>query len=146
MKKTAYDIYPIINDSPDLGFGSIGELEDSVSLSEFISNLKSMLELDSIKVSRSSEVKIQRVAFCAGSGVSFYADTIGKDADIYITGDVKHHDFRQAGIQRTILADATHIGTERFVPDVMSDVFKKAFSNTIRISTSRFKPVNAITI
>ena len=145
-EEVAYDIYPLLNNSIDFGFGAIGELDAAVTLGEFISRLKRIIGLDSIKVSYASDMKIKKVALCAGSGISFYSDAVRKDADLFITGDVKHHDFREAKIQRTILADATHLGSEKFVPEVMYRVLKKIFTDTITIETSKLRTINAITI
>jgi dinuclear metal center YbgI/SA1388 family protein len=145
-EEVAYDIYPLVNDSVSFGFGAVGELEEPMSVADFIFRLKKLLNLDFVKVSHSSENKIRKAAVCAGSGVPFYNDAVRNGADIFVTGDVKHHDFRQAQSQHTILADATHVGTEQFTTEVMSKVLKKIFSDSITIDISRFKTANAITI
>jgi len=145
-EEPAYDIYPLMNDSPDLGFGAIGEFDEPISFKRFILDLKNILELESIKISHSPHVEVRKVALCAGSGVPFYDDAMRDGADIFITGDVKHHDFRRASTCRTILADVTHIGSEKFATEVMFNDFKKVFLNEIEIQTSKTKPVNAITI
>jgi dinuclear metal center YbgI/SA1388 family protein len=145
-EEAAYDIYPLVNDHADLGFGAVGELEEPVLLNDFISHVKETLGLDSMKLSRSPEVKIRRVALCAGAGVPFYDDAIRDGADIFITGDVKHHDFREAQPCRTILADATHVGSEKFAIEVMSKVLRRILSDTISIEMSKSKTINAITI
>ncbi len=145
-EEVAYDIYPLANDSLGFGFGAIGELEEPMSIKDFISRVKGLLELDFVKISHSSEKEIKKVAVCAGSGVPFYNDAVRNGADIFVTGDVKHHDFRQAQSQHTIMADATHIGTEKFTTEVMFKVLKGIFSDTITIDISRYKTANAITI
>lgn len=145
-EEVAYDIYPLANDSVGFGFGAIGELEEPISVTDFISRVKGSLDLDFVRVSHSSEKKVEKVAVCAGSGVPFYNDAVRNGADIFVTGNVKHHDFRQAQSQRTILADATHVGTEKFTTEVMFKVLKKIFSDSITIDISRSKTANAITI
>ncbi len=145
-EEVAYDIYPLVNNSVDFGFGAVGELDASVPLREFLSRTNKILELNSVKVSHSPEARIKKVALCAGSGVPFYNEAVRGGADIFITGDVKHHDFREAQSCRTILVDATHSGSERFVPEVMFSVLKAIFLDKIAIEKSRFKTTNAITI
>jgi len=145
-EEAAYDIYPLLNDCVDFGFGAVGELDEPVSLNDFLSHAKKTFELDYIRVSHSSEARIRKIALCAGAGVPFYGDAARSGADVFITGDVKHHDFREAQPCRTILADATHIGSERFTTEVMFKVLKKIFSDTISIEISRHETINAITI
>jgi len=145
-EEAAYDIYPLANDSVSFGFGAIGELHEPISLTDFIARVKELLDLDFIKVSHTLEKTIGKAAVCVGSGVPFYNDAVRNGADIFITGDVKHHDFREAQTHRTILADATHIGTEKFTTEVMNEVLKKIFSDSIKIEISKSKTVDAISI
>ena len=145
-EEPAYDIYPLLNEPSDLGIGAIGEIEEPQSLGEFTTRVKDTLGLNVIKVSNASDVAIKKVALCVGSGVSFYRNAVRKGADIFITGDVRHHDFREAEVQRTILADVTHIGSERFVIDVMWKIFTTVFSDAVVVATSKCKSANGISI
>ncbi|HUI31841.1 MAG TPA: Nif3-like dinuclear metal center hexameric protein [Candidatus Acidoferrales bacterium] len=145
-EEPAYDIYPLMNNSAEYGFGAIGELDEPVPLRGFLSHVKKIIGTDFIKVSHSPDVNVKKVAVSVGSGVSFYKEAVHCGADIFVTGDVKHHDFREAQSHGPVLADATHQGTERFLPDVMFKVLKKTFSDSVAIEISEFKTINAITI
>jgi len=145
-EEVAYDIYPLANNSVDFGFGAIGELEVPTELEKFISHIKTILSLDFIKVSSSSEVEIRKVALSAGSGMLFYNDAVKNGADIFITGDVKHHDFREAKTSRAVIADVTHHGSEKFVLEIMLKIFTSIFSDAIPIEISRYDIANAITM
>ncbi len=126
-EEAAYDVYPVVNDSVNFGFGAIGELGEMVQLREYIDFVKRVLGLDIVKASHMPDAKIEKIALCAGSGVSFYGDAVKSGADVFITGDVKHHDFCEAQANRTVLIDATHHGTERFAPDVILKIMEEVF-------------------
>ncbi len=136
-EEVAYDLYPLSNASVNYGFGAIGELAEPVSAAEFLGMVKRLLGLVSIKVSHLSGGEIRNVAVCAGSGASYYGQAVREGADLFITGDVKHHDFREASVRRTMLADATHAGTEKFAGQLLHDILKQAFEDRIVVNLSK---------
>ncbi len=143
-EEVAYDVYPLANSSTNYGFGAIGELDEEVPVEKFLGRVKKLLGLPYITASHADGMKVKRVGLCAGSGVSFYRDAVRNKADIFITGDVKHHDFRQANVQRTILADATHRGTERFAAEVLHRVLRQTFENRIVVNLSKHEYDSAV--
>lgn len=143
-EEVAYDVYPLINESPNFGFGAVGELEDAKPIKDFLAGIKDLLDIEHIKASHLPDEKVKRVAVCAGSGVPFYKDAIREGADIFLTGDVKHHDFRGAQSNRTILADATHIGTEKFAAELMHNIISTAFEGSIVVGLSKHRHQNAV--
>jgi len=87
------------------------ELNQEISLNDFIGLIKSRLELKTVKVvNNSNKQNMQKIAFCAGSGSDFidYAEKIG--ADVIVTGDVKYH---QALESNVIIVDVGHFESER---------------------------------
>jgi dinuclear metal center YbgI/SA1388 family protein len=58
---------------------------------------------------------VRRVAIVGGSGASFIDQAVAANADVFITADVKYHDFhRTEGIM--MLIDPGHYEMEQFVP------------------------------
>ncbi|MCL4510404.1 MAG: Nif3-like dinuclear metal center hexameric protein [Bacteroidetes bacterium] len=143
-EEVAYDIYPLLNDSPNFGFGAIGELDEPVAIRKFLDGLKDLLDLKFLKVSQLPDVKVKRVALCAGAGVPFYRDAVKSGADVFITGDVKHHDFREAQSHSTILVDATHRGTEKFAAELIYEKLKEMFDDKVAVGMSKCRQENAV--
>ncbi len=143
-EEVAYDVYPLVNESPNFGFGAIGELEEPRPITDFLAGIKVLLGIEHVKLSHLPDKKIKRVAVCAGSGVPFYKDALREGADIFLTGDVKHHDFRAAQQGPTILADATHIGTERFATHLIHRIVSGAFEGSIVVGLSKHQHQNAV--
>lgn len=136
-EEVAYDIYPLSNTSANYGFGIIGEVERPIGAREFLNHVKKVLDLEFLKVSGIPDHDIRKVAICAGSGMSFYGEAVKKSADVFVTGDVSHHDFREARLRPTALVDATHHGTEKFVTELMYGLFEKLFRGRVEVKLSR---------
>jgi dinuclear metal center YbgI/SA1388 family protein len=74
----------------ELGLGKIGEIEE-VSLDAFISHVKNVFALDSIKLIGPNKKTVKTVAISGGSGSSLLRNRILKDVDVFITGDISYH-------------------------------------------------------
>jgi dinuclear metal center YbgI/SA1388 family protein len=102
------------------GAGRLLELDSAISLSDAVTRLKAHLGLDSLRVAQAEGhaqgAKICRVAVCAGAGGSLFEAVGG--VDLFVTGEMRHHDVlaKLAAGSSVILAGHTH--TERgFLPE-----------------------------
>ena len=68
-----------------------------------------------------SQFSIQRVALCGGSGAEFIPDAIAQGADVYLTADVKYHEFQEAE-GRIALVDMDHWVSEKHARDIFRDI------------------------
>ncbi len=122
------------------GAGMVGELTEPMEANAFLLKVKEVLGIPTLRTSpltthHSSLTTITRVALCGGSGASFISDAIAAKADIYITADLKYHDFQRAE-GRIILVDAGHYETEQFAKEIFYRAISEKFSNfACRIST-----------
>jgi dinuclear metal center YbgI/SA1388 family protein len=114
--------------SPDIGAGMIGNLPYPIPVSAFIDHVKACLGLPFLRVSDLASPAVSRVAICGGSGSFLIDDAIRQHADIYLTGDIKYHDFQRAEGRITI-ADIGHYESEQFAKQLFYSVISKKFSN-----------------
>ena len=145
-EEVAYDVYPLLNTSANYGFGAIGELEEKMVGGRFFGMVKKVLGQTLLKASHVVETEVRRVAVCAGSGVSFYGDAVRERADIFITGDVKHHDFRESMLLPTVLVDATHRGTERFAAGILHRIMNEIFKDRVVVNLSKYEYDSAVIV
>ncbi len=141
-EEVAYDIIPLQINNPDVGAGMIGELPMPVSINEFLKTIKDALGCQHLKHNKLINHPVRKVAFCGGSG-SFLINTAAKNnADIFITGDIKYHDyFEHTG--RMTLVDAGHFETEHPVKELLYAFLKENFPNfALQISKSDVNPVS----
>ncbi|MGE5679775.1 MAG: Nif3-like dinuclear metal center hexameric protein [Bacillota bacterium] len=110
-EQPAFDIYPLANKNPNFGFGAIGQLENEMSVEEFLQYVTSSLQIQNLRYTRGTKNKINTVALCGGSGSDLISSAIAKQADAFITADIKYHTFQDAE-EKILLIDAGHFETE----------------------------------
>lgn len=73
------------------GLGFVGDLENPLDWSNFITLLGTFISLDTATLCGSQPSMIRRIGYCTGSGSSLASRAFAQGADIFITGDVKYH-------------------------------------------------------
>ena len=141
-EEVAYDIYPLKNNFNKVGAGMIGELEREESEKDFLLRIKKIVKIECIKHSEFLGKKIKKVAVCGGSGSFLISDAIASGADIFITSDVKYHQYFDAD-NKIIIADIGHYESEQFIKELLLSILKKNFPNfAARISEVNTNSVN----
>jgi len=106
----------IFEDTGDgLGYGWICELKEKADPREFGLLLKEVFGCEYVRMTDSGRHSIRRFAFCSGSGGSTLGLAAAKGCDAYITGDVKHDVWIDAGNLSVTLYDCGHFHTENLV-------------------------------
>ena len=141
-EEPAFDFIPLANTWNNVGAGMIGELEQEMDEVEFLEHLKNQFSLDVIRHSPLCGRKIKKVSLCGGSGSEFLRDGIALDADVYISGDFKYHDFFDAE-DKILIADIGHYESEQFTKDIFFEIITKKIPNfAVRISKVNTNPIN----
>lgn len=121
---------PIDTDS-EVGAGLVGELPEPMTVEAFLKMVKEVSGIPFIRTSAFrtplSTLRLKRVALCGGSGAFLIADAEAAGADIYLTADLKYHDFQrpQRGM---LLADIGHYESEQFAKEIIFSVISEKFS------------------
>ena len=129
-EEVAYDVYALENGRGDIGPGRIGVLPEPVLLGELVKRVKSVLGLSQVKCEGNPERLVKTVALCGGSGGSLADTAAARRADVYITGDVKHHDALKCRGLGMAIIDAGHHGTEKVAPDIIKDHIERHVKGT----------------
>ncbi len=113
-------------DRPDRrnGIGRICEPDQPVKLKELLERIKRLTGQERIQFNGDPDTVIRRIAICTGSGASLMRAAKGR-ADVYITGDLGHHDFQYAFENGFALVDISHYNTEKF----FAENFRAFFSD-----------------
>ncbi|MDR1877202.1 MAG: Nif3-like dinuclear metal center hexameric protein [Flavobacteriaceae bacterium] len=117
-EEIAYEIYTLDNENQDIGMGRIGELEEEISEEEFLSKLKRSLPTDCIRHTSLRNKPVKKIAVLGGSGSFAIKNAISAGADIFVTADIKYHEFFQAE-GKILLADIGHYESEQFTKDLL---------------------------
>ncbi|XP_060552370.1 NIF3-like protein 1 [Ruditapes philippinarum] len=99
--------------APTLGYGMgrKAKLNNSISLDEAVQLVKKHLKLDRVRLAKSPGVEaVSSVAVCAGSGGSVLRNVT---ADLYVTGEMSHHEVLHAVYNNSAVILCDHSNTER---------------------------------
>jgi len=127
-EEPAFDVVPLLNEGLQSGIGRIGLLESSPLLKDFAENVKKTLGTTSLRIVGNPEQRISKMALCGGSGASLLRDAAREGADLFLTGDIKYHEAREAQSLGIALIDAGHFATERLMVDGLSVQMEKELS------------------
>ena len=126
--EVAYDLYELANEPVKYGYGRVGLLRNETTLEEFGEHVRRTLVPRYLKVEGDPKQAIKTVALCGGSGSSFFKEAARAGADVYITGDTKHHDILDANALGLSIIDAGHFDTEKPGMVALADRLHKALS------------------
>ena len=123
------------------GFGIIGELQQPVESMAFLQQVKEIFRCDRLRYTTPHTPFIQRVAVCGGAGASFFKQTLARQADIYISGDFKYHDFFLTE-NRIMIADIGHYESEQFTKEIFYEILTKKISKfAVQFSEINTNPI-----
>ena len=114
----------------EIGAGMIGKLPSPMETMDFLKMVKEKLNLSQLRCSEICHKEIRKVAICGGAGSFLISDAMRNRAEIFITADLKYHDFQRAE-GRIILCDAGHYETEQFTKELIYSTISKKFRNFV---------------
>ncbi|MFH2096117.1 MAG: Nif3-like dinuclear metal center hexameric protein [Bacteroidota bacterium] len=141
-EEVAYDIYRLENTHQHTGFGMTGYCIQPYSQKDFLNFVKSVFGLKVIRHTACNGKKIKKVGVCGGSGIFLLNDAIRSGCDIFITGDVKYHQFFDAE-NKILIADIGHYESEKFSVEIIYELLIKNFPKfAVRLSKVITNPIN----
>jgi len=140
-EEVAYDIVSLENKHQQVGMGMIGEFENEMSEENFFNYLKKTMKTSCIRHSKLLGKPIKKVAVLGGAGSFAIHNAIVANADVYITSDVKYHEFYKAE-NKLIIADIGHYESEQFTKNLLVDFLTKKMPNfAIVLSENNTNPI-----
>jgi dinuclear metal center YbgI/SA1388 family protein len=141
-EEVAFDFIPLANENENLGMGLIGTMETGCEEKDFLEALKNVCKTQAIRHTSFCQKQIQKVAICSGSGISLMNKAIAAGADVFITADVKYHQFFDAD-GRILLADIGHYESEQWAKEWFNNILtKKITTFAVYFSEINTNPIN----
>ncbi|MFL5748887.1 MAG: Nif3-like dinuclear metal center hexameric protein [Niastella sp.] len=134
-EEVAYDVVNLANTHPGIGSGLVGELPEALPEAAFLNQLKQAFDLPLIRHTALLGRPVKKIALCGGAGSFLIPKALGVGADIYITGDMKYHEFFDAN-GRLIIADIGHFESEQFTIDLLAGVLQEKFPTFAVLKTA----------
>jgi dinuclear metal center YbgI/SA1388 family protein len=141
-EEVAFDVVTLENRHPGIGAGLVGQLSAPMEESEFLKQLSHLFQVPLVRHSPLCRRPIQKVAVCGGAGHFLIDNALKAEAQIFITSDLKYHDFFKAE-GKILLADIGHFESERFTIELLQEELAKKFPTFAVLKTSvSTNPVN----
>ena len=107
------------------GLGRIGSLKKAMPLDQLAHRVKSLLNLDYLRMAGRGDLVVKTVALCTGSGSGLLEDFLNCGAQVYISGDLRYHDARTVEESDLGLIDIGHFPSEHLMVEALSQRLEK---------------------
>jgi GTP cyclohydrolase I len=111
------------------GLGRIGDLPETISLSEVAGIVMDALGATGLMVMGPPDKKIKKVALLGGSGGEEVGRAVEQGADLYITGDIKHNEALLAQGVGLALIDGGHFNLENAAMHLFANILRDKFKD-----------------
>lgn len=140
-EEVAYEVTTLENTNQQIGMGMVGELHSPMTEEDFLIFLKETMNTKCVRHSKLTNKSISKIAVLGGSG-SFAIDAAKQaGADVFVTADLKYHDFFKAE-NNILLADIGHYESEQFTKDLLvSFLNKKITTFAVVLSQINTNPI-----
>ncbi len=132
----AYDCFRLYNHIDKYGLGRIGKLAKPQKISTLIQKIKRATGVKAVGIVGNANRTATSAAVCAGTCGKIVNQAIAAGADLYLTGELKHHEAlaaREAGLTCLCLS---HTNSERFILKKFANQLKKKLKD-VKISISK---------
>lgn len=127
-EEVAYYLTSLQNLNQEVGAGMAGDLPEPLPEQEFLKHLKEAMQLTQVRHTSLLGKPVRRVAVCGGAGSFLTKQAIRAGADVFVTADVKYHEFFDAE-GKIVIADIGHYESEAFTKEIFFETISKFFSN-----------------
>ena len=113
-EEPAFDLNVLAAPAEDRGQGRIGSIPPTVR-GELFERIKRELGIGHLLIAGPVDGTVTRAAVCAGSCGSMLDDAIKEKAELYLTGEIRHHDAVKAAAAGLTVVCTLHSNSERAV-------------------------------
>ncbi|MBR1940628.1 MAG: Nif3-like dinuclear metal center hexameric protein [Bacteroidaceae bacterium] len=117
------------------GAGVVGELPEPEAEEAFLRRIKQTFVVDCVKHTALTGRQIRRVALCGGAGAFLMPEAIKKGADVFITGEIKYHDYFGRA-EEILLAEIGHYESEQYTKEIFKKIISEQFPEVRVMMTS----------
>lgn len=120
-EEPAFDVVPLAKlGDASLGQGRVGRTPRTERRA-LVARLKERLGVTHVLVAGSLDGEVGRVAVAAGAGGELLADAAAAGAEVFVTGEVRHHDALEAARRGMTILSVLHSNSERVAVRAYAD-------------------------
>ncbi len=135
-EEPAFDVFKLCNPQDKLGLGRIGRLATPTPLSQIITKIKRQTGAKAIGIVGRDKHIVRKAAVCAGSCGKIINQVIAQRVDLYVTGELKHHQALAAQEANLTCLCLSHSVSERFILKKLAKQLQKQLKG-VKIAVSK---------
>ncbi|XP_067205062.1 NIF3-like protein 1 isoform X2 [Linepithema humile] len=118
------------------GLGRLCILKNRISIDEAVNLIKQRTNLKHVRLARArgTDGYINTIALCAGAGQSLLK---GVPADLYLTGEMLHHEILDAVHCGTHVVLTNHSDSERGFLKIFASILDRSLQNSVKVCVSQ---------
>jgi len=126
-EEVAYDLYPRQNPGAPLGLGRLGHWPKPRPFSQAVSRVKEIFGVKMVTVWGRPPEEVRRVAVCGGSAGDLIAGAREKGAQLFLTGEVRHHQVPPGSPEGFAILTVGHFASEVVFMDPWAQQLRALF-------------------
>ncbi len=134
-EEVAYDIVPLDNQHSQVGSGVIGNMPEPIDETLFLKKIQQVFKIPFVRHTRLTGRQVNTVAVCGGAGSFLIPVAAEAGADVFITADIKYHEFFDAN-DKIVVADVGHYESEQYTIDLVEEILLKNFPTFAALKTT----------
>lgn len=142
-EEPAVDVY-VLAPQPTRGTG-VGRrlvLDHPVPIASLVARLKAALGVSHVQVATAGREAISCIGVCPGAGGSIWQAALREGCELFVTGEMKHHDVLAAVSAGLAIIDAGHTNTERPYLPILAQRLAQALPGVaVKVSREDRDPV-----
>ena len=126
-----YETTALRNDDITTGLGVVAEFDTPLTAAELLTMIKDRFDVPCVKAGGnfSPDTRIRRIALCGGSGGEFIPAAAAAGAQLYVSADIRYHDFAEYASSPMAIFDIGHFESESCAKRIFYNVIKNNFAN-----------------
>jgi dinuclear metal center YbgI/SA1388 family protein len=114
-EEPAFDLNQLAAPPDGRGMGQVGTLGQPMARSAIIERIKRELSLTHLLIAGPLDGQVNKAAVCAGACGDLLNDALAAGVDLYLTGEMRHHDALKAARAGCTVVCTLHSNSERAV-------------------------------
>jgi dinuclear metal center YbgI/SA1388 family protein len=132
----AFDVIKLYETTDKIGLGRIGLLKKPVQLSAILKKIRVATGAKAAGIIGPKKRLVKKAAVCAGSCSKLIMNVIAEKCDLYLTGEIKHHQAIAAQEAGVTVVCLSHTVSERFILKKVAKELQKSLK-TVKILISK---------
>ena len=126
-EEVAFDLYPLKNPGKPLALGRVGRWPEPLAWEAAVARLKEAFGTPAVRLWGRPPAVVDKVAVLGGSGGDLAAQAHGKGAQLFVTGEVRHHQITPWAWEDFAVAEMGHFASEVIFMPAWGEQIKELF-------------------